>query len=713
MEPWTNEIKELYRTPGTYKEYRGYSNGELVFDGSNIVADSLTITQSISDSEQIRYGTVEASMLEVRLADSGSFPISIAPAQPIQLATDTAEPVYTAPPESKKFMLRTEELKGAEIELRQVIGEEEVPIGLFIVDECTREADTWFIKIVAYDRLYRFRQDVSAWYNDPATWPYALPEGNANMLGDLFVSLCDYLGVPHDDLFISNDGKAIFKTVDPSFIAGIDVLSAMCELNGCWPQMSPEGILRRVRLGGESAETFDYEVYDQTYRPESTREDFVCKAINAVVIRETEDDIGGHYPETLQDNPYIIQDNFLVYGRSTEDLEGFALNLYNTMKDKPYRPHNTLVDGRPYLQCGDMITVRTQKETFNTYILKRTLKGEASLVDSYEAQGTEKQAQEYGISRQIIQLQSKTNKLIRTVDETVSEVASKVGNDEIISRINQTAEEIKILAQRIALEGLVTVNNRFKILADGSMEAVNGKFAGTLDGATGSFTSLVCDGGEIDFRVNGITKVGVGVDPIGDAGFVAFGPYEKLEYRGEMLRLISQYGLVSLYGNTVEINSPRFVALDTSAGSANARVEFADSGYRLRIASSSRSIKQNIRQISEPSLADMIDDTPAVTYESRIKGERGHAFYGFVAEDMEKRFPWLVEYVVRNGVYEIQGVQYDRVPAILWADAQNTHAELKRQDAEIEGLKGEIAELKTVLATLLEGRTDDGATLSE
>lgn len=712
MEPWTNEIKELYRTPGIYKEYRGYSNGKLVFDGSNIVADSLTITQSISDSEQIKYGTVEASMLEVRLADSGAFPISIVPPSPIQLATDTAEPVFTALPENKKYMLRTEELKGAEIELKQVIGEDEVPIGLFIVDECTREADTWFIKIVAYDRLYRFRQDVSAWYNDPTTWPYALPEGNANMLGDLFASLCDHLGVPHDDLFISNDGKTIFKTVNPSSIPGTEVLSAMCELNGCWPQMSPEGVLRRVRLGGTSCETFDYEVYDQTYRPESTREDFVCKAINAVVIRETEDDIGGHYPDTLQDNPYIIQDNFLVYGRSTADLEGFALNLYNTMKDKPYRPHSTLVDGRPYLQCGDKITVRTQRETFETYIFRRTLKGEASLVDSYEARGAEKQEQEYDISRQIIQLKSKTNKLIRTVDETVSEVAKKVGNDEIISRINQTAEEIKILAQRIALEGLVTINGRFKILADGSMEAVNGKFAGALDGATGSFTSLVCDGGEIDFRVGGETKVGIGIN--GSWGSVLFGPQIALEYTGSSLRLRNNAGDIELQGGTVTASNLGIGVIDSSTSSANARVEWvAGRGYQIKMTSSARRYKKNIRPINEPNLSDMIDDTPAVTYESRIRGERGRASYGFEAEAMEKRFPWLVEYVVRNGLYEIEGVQYDRVPAILWADAQNTHAELRRQDAEIEDLKAEIAELKAVIATLLEGRADDGATLSE
>ncbi|MEA5059385.1 MAG: tail fiber domain-containing protein [Candidatus Pelethousia sp.] len=710
MEPWTNEIKALYKTPGAYKEYRGYSNGELVFDGSNIVADSLIITQSISDSEQIRYGTTEASMLEVRLADSGSFPISIAPAIPLQLATSADEPIYTALPENKKYMLRTDELKGAEIELKQVIGEEEVPIGVFIVDECTREADTWFIKIVAYDRLYWFRQDVAAWYNG-LTFPMLLQAFRE--------SLCAYIGIPYEHDFLANDAMPLLeKTIEPASITGATVLSAICELNAAWPQIAPDGTLRWAQLGTESCETFDYEVYEQTYRPESTRADYESKGINAVVIREAEDDIGGHYPETLQDNPYIIQDNFLCYGRSTEDLSIRAQNIYNRIANKPYKPHGTIVDGRPYLQCGDKITVRTQKGTFDTYILKRTLKGEASLVDSLEAQGTQKQTQDYDVSQQIIQLRSKTNKLIRTVDETASEVAKKVGNDEIISRINQTAEEIKILAQKIALEGTVTANSRFKILTDGSMEAVNGKFAGSLDGVTGNFNSLVCDGGEIDFRSGGETKLGIGVNSYG-YGSVFFDANTVIEYYNGALRMRNN-GEVQVEG-TVGLSNLSIGYLGSSSLSSNARIEWVTGyGYQLKITSSSKRYKKNIHQINEPTLANMIDAVPAVTYESRLFGEKGHASYGFIAEEMEKRFPWLVEYVVRNGFYEIDGVQYDRVPAILWADAQNTHAKLKRQDAEIEELKanveqmhGEIAELKAVITMLLEGRVDNGATVSK
>ncbi|MGN0051139.1 MAG: hypothetical protein ACI37N_08150 [Prevotella sp.] len=52
-------------------------------------------------------------------------------------------------------------------------------------------------------------------------------------------------------------------------------------------------------------------------------------------------------------------------------------------------------------------------------------------------------------------------------------------------------EYATITAEQITLEGLVTANSNFKILADGRMEAVNGKFSGELKserGTIGGFT---------------------------------------------------------------------------------------------------------------------------------------------------------------------------------------------------------------------------------
>lgn len=62
-----------------------------------------------------------------------------------------------------------------------------------------------------------------------------------------------------------------------------------------------------------------------------------------------------------------------------------------------------------------------------------------------------------------------------------------VQKKKIISEINQSAEEISIKAEKISLEGLVTANQNFKVLEDGSIEAVNGKFTGEIYATSGKF----------------------------------------------------------------------------------------------------------------------------------------------------------------------------------------------------------------------------------
>lgn len=63
-----------------------------------------------------------------------------------------------------------------------------------------------------------------------------------------------------------------------------------------------------------------------------------------------------------------------------------------------------------------------------------------------------------------------------------------VNKDEVVSAINMSKEQIKILAEKIALEGLVTVNSNFQIGLDGSITARNGNFSGdiTASAITGS-----------------------------------------------------------------------------------------------------------------------------------------------------------------------------------------------------------------------------------
>ena len=63
-------------------------------------------------------------------------------------------------------------------------------------------------------------------------------------------------------------------------------------------------------------------------------------------------------------------------------------------------------------------------------------------------------------------------------DAIESTVSKKVNNDEIISKINQSAEKVSINASKINFNGIVTANSKFKILTDGAFEANYGKIAG-------------------------------------------------------------------------------------------------------------------------------------------------------------------------------------------------------------------------------------------
>lgn len=123
--------------------------------------------------------------------------------------------------------------------------------------------------------------------------------------------------------------------------------------------------------------------------------------------------------------------------------------------------------------------------------------------------------------------------------------------------------------------------------------------------------------------------------------------------------------------------------------SANVRID-TDTGWVYRIISSSKRYKRNVHDIREfDDVSDRIDRVRAVTFESKADGDRGRSGYGFIAEEMEQEFPWLTEYSrdKESGTIEAESVSYDRVPAVLWADAQNTHELLRAMDARIKQLE--------------------------
>lgn len=77
-----------------------------------------------------------------------------------------------------------------------------------------------------------------------------------------------------------------------------------------------------------------------------------------------------------------------------------------------------------------------------------------------------------------------TSELKTTADGINLKVSKKVGSDEIISAINQSAESVTINAGKINLNGAVTANNYFKIGLDGKVTTTAGDFTGDISATT-------------------------------------------------------------------------------------------------------------------------------------------------------------------------------------------------------------------------------------
>lgn len=325
-------------------------------------------------------------------------------------------------------------------------------IGRYKVYSDTPTADRTKRDIVAYDSLYDvINADVARWYNT------LLPEKDSTTTMKAFRdSFFGYFGIEQADVQLVNDDMKVEKTVEPEELSGATVLNCICEINGCFGHIGRDGKFHYIYLEQEIQGLYprnDLYPADDLYprEPKSTRiskslyisaqyEDFLVKTIDKLQIRKEEDDIGVIVGSGT--NAYVIQDNFLVYGKGSEELTGIANNIYEKIRGIIYRPFSADCKGNPCIEVGDAVRLPTRYEIIESYVLKRTLKGIQALRDEYEATGEEyRSTQVNSVHKSIIQLKGKTNVLTRTIEETNSKIADVESG--LSSEIKQTATDIR------------------------------------------------------------------------------------------------------------------------------------------------------------------------------------------------------------------------------------------------------------------------------
>lgn len=350
-------------------------------------------------------------------------------------------------------------------------GHEDKPfqIGRYKVYSDTPTADRTCRDVVAYDALYDIlSSDVTDWYNQ------ILPQKDSKVtLKQFRDSFFNHFGVEQEEVSLVNDEMIIEKTVEVTAsssgssdtaetstigeaISGKEVLSCILEINGCMGNIGRVGKFRYVYLTQEMQGLYpanDLYPADDLYprNPKSTSisksqyisaqyEDYIVRTIDKLQIREKENDIGVIVGDG--GNTYVIEGNFLVYGKGTKELNEIGEKTLSKIKGIIYRPFSADCKGNPCLEAGDAVRLTTKYELIETYILKRTLKGIQALRDDLEADGEEYRASKVnGIQRSILQLKGKSNTLERSIEETKSTIVDVEKG--LQSQITQTATEIR------------------------------------------------------------------------------------------------------------------------------------------------------------------------------------------------------------------------------------------------------------------------------
>mgnify|MGYP007097133041 CR=1 FL=1 len=446
-----NSIQNLFYDDSVEKQLIiEYPVSGTTLTNAEYQTETMTITESICDEQELQFGCCNASSFEIKVLDM------------------------------------IENFKGKKMKVSILLAgqDEAYQLGEYKVYSDKPTADRLYKDIVAYDAMYEIlNAEVSGWYNS-LTFPMTLRQFRD--------SFCSYVGVEQEEITLINDAMMVEKTIDPGELPGKTVIEAICEINGCFGHIGRNGKLRYVLMermieglypADDLYPSDDLYPADPMGTTEVSRshyiscqyEDFICQHVDKLQIRQEENDIGAI--SGTGDNCYIIEDNFLVYGKSAADLQTIADNVLSVIGVVWYRPAQVEARGNPCLEVGDGILLHTTRETIYTYILQRTLKGIQALKDSYTAEGEEyRNGQVNGLQKQIIQLKGKTNVLTRTVDETrlemkdinqnlstqisinAQQILTKVSKDNIVSEINQTAESIKIKAERIDLVGIVNAD---------------------------------------------------------------------------------------------------------------------------------------------------------------------------------------------------------------------------------------------------------------
>lgn len=567
--------------------------------------------------------------------------------------------------------------------------ENPMPYGVFKVASDVPTADRTKRQITAYDAMYDIiNTDVKSWYAG-LSFPMTLKQ-----FRDSFFA---HLGIAQVETSLVNDSMTVNKTIvatqtddssavtEESAISGKTVVTAICEINGCFGNIDREGKFEYVFLKAITSALYPAEdlfpadnLFPSDANTESMTghyitfdyEDFQSKAITQLEIKTSEDNAGAIVGTA--GNNYSITGNFLVSDKTGAELEQIANNLLPIMAQAAYTPIKSCTCvGNPCLTLGEPIRFNTTREIVETYLLQRTLTGVQSKRDSISAQGTQTHSAKVNSIRDAIEsVERRTGKLERNADhlqstyedleeqtntkfeQTAKSISAEVNraqkaegqldaslelklgrdeNDQVISMINASADQIMLRGNRLIVE-----SNNFRLDGAGRVTIIDSlNFNSTALGD--DLTIIGLDGRGRPMLQNILI----------DLGTVTDSNEENLATESYVDNSLSDYAtkseLPSGYFTDVDYTlndssttkySPRHFNKVSNFGSRESTLDIE--GLLISIPSSDKRLKNNIQSLRNIKSVYMAMCPVEYTWKPGYITQHTGLQFGLIAQDLEK-----------------------------------------------------------------------------
>lgn len=567
--------------------------------------------------------------------------------------------------------------------------ENPMPYGVFKVASDVPTADRTKRQITAYDAMYDIiNTDVKSWYAG-LSFPMTLKQFRNSFFA--------HLGISQVETSLVNDSMTVNKTLvatqtddssavtEESAISGKTVVTAICEINGCFGNINRQGKFEYVFLKAITSALYPAEdlfpadnLFPSDANTESMTghyitfdyEDFQSKAITQLEIKTSEDNAGAIVGTA--GNNYSITGNFLVSDKTGAELEQITNNLLPIMAQAAYTPIKSCTCvGNPCLTLGEPIRFNTTREIVETYLLQRTLTGVQSKRDSISAQGTQTHSAKVNSIRDTIEsVERRTGKLERNADhlqstyedleeqtntkfeQTAKSIVAEVNraqkaegaldaslelklgrdeNDQVISMINASADQIMLRGNRLIVE-----SNNFRLDGAGRVTIIDSlNFNSTALGD--DLTIIGLDGRGRPMLQNILI----------DLGTVTDSNEENLATESYVDNSLSDYAtkseLPSGYFTDVDYTlndssttkySPRHFNKVSNFGSRESTLDIE--GLLISIPSSDKRLKNNIQSLRDIKSVYMAMCPVEYTWKPGYITQHTGLQFGLIAQDLEK-----------------------------------------------------------------------------